>query len=135
MHYTNTETKLVKIEYIFKNNQILPFHSPNAVAPIQSWALHIWRLVARTGCRRPTRLLHATTLCCGSCRRCCYGRGSTAMLQHFMAVACHCRRTDLHIFQRIALGQATARSVAVLQPHGVCAVLGLDFGVGLRVRE
>jgi hypothetical protein len=51
-----------------------------------------------------------------------------SLLHHFM-VASNIWRTanHVHLFQGIALGQATRRRIAVLQPHGVTTVVG--FGV------
>lgn len=89
--------------------------SPNAIAAIHARTLHIRRFVALHG-----HLPH--------CAR-------ATIVQHLVSVSSHCRRANLHLINRVAVGEATACCVAMLQPHGIRAVLGLDLGIGLCVRE
>lgn len=90
---------------------------PDTVAAIHAWTLHIRRLIA----------LHSLPHCSGI-----HGRGTT--VQHLVAMSRHCRRANLlQLIDGIAIRQATASRVAVLQPHRIRAVLGLDLCIGLCI--
>lgn len=56
-------------------------------------------------------------------------------MDHLVAMSGHGGRPDLQLLDGLPVRQATSGRVAVLQPHGIRAVLRLDLRVGLSVRE